>query len=352
MHNCFVMKFKTISILLLAGLLASCGNDEPTPGGGTAIQVKMEEDRTVLIGADNGKIYNMKGGSVYATLPGCTEISDMTMHGEDYYVTGKSTDGTMTYWMNGQAKHLDNNQGYTACVARSYDNIFVVGATSDGFWSVYKNNNQTNISSNGTAKDIAANADDYYAIGNGPASGIMLSSRNVPLTIKVGSFCTAVDVAVLSGSVSYYVSGYNKTVVNGADTYTPCFWIQGQQLSLPVNFSDREMNQNIYKSGQALSVSHKGSDIYIAGWRSDGMNLVPTVWITSSSNDTDDTKAYWKADGNVDAEATKTLVYGSDVYVMTVEHNRDTNAYCTRIWMNHELKGTVNGIVGVGFVVI
>ena len=29
-----------------------------------------------------------------------------------------------------------------------------------------------------------------------------------------------------------------------------------------------------------------------------------------------------------------------------------TNTYCTRIWMNHELKGTVNGIVGVDFVVI
>ena len=345
------MKFKTTSILLLAGLLASCGDDEPAPGS-TAIQVKMEEDRTVLIGADNGKVYNMKGGSVYATLPGCTEISGMTMYGEDYYVTGKTTDGLMTYWMNGQAKHLGNDQGYTACVSRSYDNVFVVGVANDGFWSIYKNNNNTNVSTNGTALDIAANAGDYYAIGNGPSSGIILSSQNVPLTVKVGSFFTAIDVAVLSGAASYYISGYNKTVVNGVETYTPCFWIKERQLSLPVNFSDKEMNQNIYKSGKALSISHKGSDIYIAGWRSDGTNLVPTVWVTSSSNDTDDTRAYWKADGHVDAEAAKTLVYGSDIYVMTVEHNRDTNAYCTRIWMNHELKGTVNGVVGVDFVVI
>ncbi len=346
------MKFKTISMLLLAGLLASCGDDEPTPGGGTAIQVKMEEDRTVLIGADNGKVYNMKDGSVYVTLPGCTEITDMTMHGEDYYVTGKTTDELMTYWMNGQTKHLDNNQGYTACISRSYDNLFVVGVANDGLWSVYKNNNNTNISANGTAMDIAANADDYYAIGNGPSSGMILSSQNVPQAVKVGQYYTAIDVAALSGAVSYYISGYNKTVVNGAEIYTPCFWVKERQLSLPVNFSDKEVNQNIYKSGKALSISHKGTDIYIAGYRNDGTNLVPTVWATSSSNDTDDTKAYWKADGNVDAEATKTLVYGSDVYVMTVEHNRDTNAYCTRIWMNHELKGTVNGIVGVGFVVI
>lgn len=339
-------------MLLLAGLLASCGDDEPTPGGGTAIQVKMEEDRTVLIGADNGKVYNMKDGSVYVTLPGCTEITDMTMHGEDYYVTGKTTDELMTYWMNGQTRHLGNNQGYTACISRSYDNLFVVGVANDGLWSVYKNNNNTNISANGTAMDIAANADDYYAIGNGPSSGMILSSQNVPQAVKVGQYYTAIDVAALSGAVSYYISGYNKTVVNGAEIYTPCFWVKERQLSLPVNFSDKEVNQNIYKSGKALSISHKGTDIYIAGCRNDGTNLVPTVWATSSSNDTDDTKAYWKADGNVDAEATKTLVYGSDVYVMTVEHNRDTNAYCTRIWMNHELKGTVNGIVGVGFVVI
>ena len=131
------MKFKTITMLLLAGMLVACNNDEPTPSGGTAIQVKSEADRTILIGAENGKVYNMKDGSVYATLPGCSQIANMTMHGEDYYVAGKTTNGMMTYWVNGKATLLGNNQGYTACVARSYDNVYVVGVANDGLWSVY-----------------------------------------------------------------------------------------------------------------------------------------------------------------------------------------------------------------------
>lgn len=345
------MKFKTITMLLLAGMLVACNNDEPTPSGGTAIQVKSEADRTILIGAENGKVYNMKEGSVYATLPGCTEINDMTMHGEDYYVTGKTTNGMMTYWVNGKATLLGNNQGYTACVAKSYDNVYVVGVANDGLWSVYKNGSNTNVSSNVTPIDMAANGDNYFAIGNGAVCGFMLASQSVPLTVKAGSFYSAIDL-VASNVVSYYIAGYKKDVVNGTDTYTPCFWAKERQIFLPVNFTEKEVNQSIYKGGKALAISHKGADIYLAGWRNDGTNQVPTVWVTSSSNDTDDTKAYWKAEGNVDAEATKMLVYGSDIYVMTVEHNLDTHTYCTRIWMNHELKGTVNGIVGVDFVVI
>ena len=61
---------------------------------------------------------------------------------------------------------------------------------------------------------------------------------------------------------------------------------------------------------------------------------------------------YWQADGNVEAQAVRVLVYGSDIYVMTLEHNLDTDAWCTRVWMNHTLKGTVNGIIGNAFVVI
>ena len=76
------------------------------------------------------------------------------------------------------------------------------------------------------------------------------------------------------------------------------------------------------------------------------------TFVIPSTSDDDQVRTYWQADGNVEAQAVRVLVYGSDIYVMTLEHNLDTDAWCTRVWMNHTLKGTVNGIIGNAFVVI
>ena len=345
------MKFKTITMLLLAGMLVACNNDEPTPSGGTAIQVKSEADRTILIGAENGKVYNMKDGSVYATLPGCSKIANMTMHGEDYYVAGKTTNGMMTYWVNGEAVK-QNVSGNTYDIARSFDNIYFLAVDTKA--AIYRNGSRINETLDiGVPVALAANGENFYAVGNEVQVPKLWTKSGVTDLDKGGTsaHATSIDLRANSQGITHYISGYKIATVNGIEITSPCLWRNGTLLTLPLNFTDQEKNNNVYRSGQGLDVAHLGQKTYVVGYRTDGVDRRATVWI-SSTDDDDDVKTYWQADGNVDAKAQSVLVYGADVYVMTVERNRMTNTYCTRIWMNHELKGTVNGIVGVDFVVI
>ena len=62
------MKFKILTIAAMAALLGACGSDEPKPNvnDDDVITVKDDTERKVLIGAQDGKVYNMADGSVYA----------------------------------------------------------------------------------------------------------------------------------------------------------------------------------------------------------------------------------------------------------------------------------------------
>lgn len=350
------MKFKTISMLLLAGLLASCGNDEPTPriDDDDVIQVKEEANRTVLIGTENGKLYNMKDGSIYKELPSCEWVNDMTMHGENYYVAGYGTQRGSTYWVNGEAVSLGNDRYETYDVARSFDNVYVLGE-GDAGTCVYRNG--TKIAETQDAFSLvalAANGNTFYAVGDYSPNSAALWTNNGLTQLDAGgqaAHATEIDLVTSNNSVMHYISGYRVTTTGGSQVTSPCLWHNATLSSLPLNFTESEKNRNTYRSGQANDVAHSGQKIFVAGHRSDGNISRATVWITSTYDD-DDVKTYWQPDGNIDAVAKRVLVYGSDIYVMTVEHNRDTDAWCTRIWMNHELKGTVNGIIGNGFVVI
>ena len=125
--NSFDMKFKTITMLLLAGMLVACNNDEPTPSGGTAIQVKSEADRPILIGAENGKVYNMKDGSVYA----CDHFVR-----EDYRI-GRLTESSLAELVNSE-KQLrfgrQKKEGLTAfCRACPWLSLCGGGCPKDRF---------------------------------------------------------------------------------------------------------------------------------------------------------------------------------------------------------------------------
>ena len=114
-------------------------------------------------------------------------------------------------------------------------------------------------------------------------------------------------------------------------------WLNGsaEATTLDINYTEREQNNRTYTSGQVMDVAHNNQSIIAVGSRSNATTQVATVWNAG------------KLGGK-----TEVLVYGGDIYVMTVEHNHDTGTHCTRIWMNHQLKGTVAGIVGNAMVVI
>lgn len=347
------MRIRLLTLLWLTAVLAGCGGDEPNGNGNNAVQVKVEADRMVLIGTDDGKLVDMKDGSVYATLPACTEVTGMTMHGETYYATGASSSGTLTYWTDGQAVSINGN-GTTHGIARSYDNIYVL-ATGSGYTTVYRNGTElTRLNDAGDAVAIAAYGNNYYALTNS-ADGPMVWTGNGATTLthsdSYRAVATGIDLVANSQGTTHYVSGHIDRVVDGVDVATPCLWTKGTLATLPVNFTDKEQNNHTYNEGQACDVAHKGTDVYTVGFRRDATGRKATVWV-SSADDDDEVKTYWQNDGNVDATACRVLTYGVDVYVMTVEQNRDTHKWCTRIWMNHELKGTVNGIKGSSFVVI
>lgn len=353
------MKSKTIALLSLAALLAGCGNDEPKPdSGGNAITVKSEADRTILIadapgalGSGVGKVYNLKDGSVYASLPHCMEINDMTMYGEEFYIAGKSSTSRVTYWTNHGQEVVMDEAGTAQGVVRTGSNIYVYVGDEQGAGTVYRNgvkHAQTNQA--GSPVAFAANGENFYALGLGPKlwtnSGVVKLPDN-----NLRAFPTNIDLSVSSQGTSVYVTGHVNNLVNGVDIAVPCLWINGNLSTLPLNFTEREQNSHTYQQGWAWDVSHKNMDLYAVGSRFDGTSYTATVWVHSAYGE-NQVKTYWHPEGNIDSQARRTLVYGSDVYVMVVEYNHDTNQYCTRIWMNHELKGTLNGVAGDGFVVI
>ena len=348
------MKFKIFAILTLAAVLAGCG-DEPKPNvdDDNVIQVKEEADRTVLIGASDGYIYNMQGGAVYATLPGCTEVTSMTMHGENYYATGKTDDGQMAYWANGSAVGLGHN-GYSLDIVRNHNDIIVMGANdAEALLMVNGEMAQSWNKYISGAVGIIRNNQHYGMVCNTDDGVAFIFNNNYTNSASSNARATGTDILSNAQGVTYYVSGYTHSIVNGVEVRSPCLWVNGQAkaTSLDVNFTEKEQNNHTYSSGRAMDVAHNNQNIIAVGSRSNSTTQVATVWITSSTNE-DNVRTYWQPDGNVEAEARSVLVYGSDVYVMTVEHNLDTNTWCTRIWMNHQLKGTVNGIVGRGFAVI
>ena len=345
------MKTKILALSVLATLLASCGSDEPTPrvDDDDVVQVKSEENRTVLIGASDGKVYNMQGGAVYATLPGCTAITNMTMHGEDYYASGTTDNGTLTYWSNGRAVPLSGS-GSTVDIVRVHDEIYALG--SDG--TLYANGTASTSLTQGDPAAIVRNSRGYGVACNTSDGIVWKIGSTSSTTSQANAHATSADLVSTAAATTFNLAGYTQQVAGGQQTYTPCLWLNGSAnaMTLDINHSEREQNNHTYSSGQVMDVAHNGQTIIAVGNRSGGNTQVATVWLTSASDDVDDAKTYWQADGNVTASAVRVLVYGGDIYVMTVEHNLDTDAWCTRIWMNHQLKGTVGGIVGRGFVVI
>lgn len=345
------MKFKILTIAALAALLGACGSDEPKPSTSDddVVRVKDEADRTVLIGADDGKLYNMQGGSVYATLPGCNQITAMAMHGENYYATGVTADGTLTYWANGRAVSL-NTTGSTVDIVRVHNDIYVLGSNGtlyvgDAPATTLDQGNPIAIVRDARGYGVACNTDEgiTYKIGSTTSSTSQYNVR-----------ATGADLLATAAATTFNISGYIYQMVNGQEMHLPCLWLNGsaEATTLDINYTEREQNNRTYTSGQVMDVAHNNQSIIAVGSRSNATTQVATVWIGSASTDTDDVKTYWQADGNVTAEARQVLVYGGDIYVMTVEHNHDTGTHCTRIWMNHQLKGTVAGIVGNAMVVI
>lgn len=350
------MKIKILAIAALAAFMGACGNDEPTPSidDDNVVQVKEEADRTVLIGAEDGKVYNMKDGSVYAALPGCEEVNNMAMHGEDYYVAGYGTNRGGFYWHNGEPVSLEADIHETDDIARSYDHVYVLAHAGEVGYSVYRDGTLVAQTSEAQLHALAAYANNFYAVGSKREAVPALWTNNGVVELSNGGYptvATGIDLVANNQNVTHYIVGYHSQTVDGAALKIPCLWRNGSLSTLPLNFTESEKNRNTYRSGMANDVAHRGQDIFVAGSRTDATNTRATVWISSATDD-DAVRTYWQADGNVDAQAQKMLVYGSDLYVLTVEHNRDTDTWCTRVWMNHELKGTVGGIIGNAFVVI
>ncbi len=350
------MKIKILAIAALAAIMGACGSDEPKPSinDDDVVHVKEEADRTVLIGTEDGKVYNMKDGSVYSPLTGCEWVNNMAMHGEDYYVAGYGSTLGGFYWHNGEPVSLDVAIHETYDIARSYDHVYVLADAGEVGYGVYRDGTLVAQTSEAQLSALAVYADKFYAVGSKRETVPALFTNNGVVELSNGGYptvATSIDLVANSQNVTHYIAGYHSQTVDGVALRIPCLWRNGTLSTLPLNFTDSEKNRNTYRSGMANDVAHSGQIIYTVGYRTDGHNHRATVWITSTSDD-DQVRTYWQADGNVEAQAVRVLVYGSDIYVMTLEHNLDTDAWCTRVWMNHTLKGTVNGIIGNAFVVI
>lgn len=345
------MKYKILTIAAMAALLGACGSDEPKPNvnDDDVITVKDDTERKVLIGAQDGKVYNMADGSVYATLPGCTAITAMTMHGNNYYATGTTADGTLVYWENGRTVSLATG-GATVDIVRVHDDIYVLGSNG----TLYVGGNPSTTLSQGEPVAIVRDSRGFGVACNSDDGIVYKIGTTTSNTSQFNVRATGVDLLATAAATTFNISGYIYQIVNGQEVHLPCLWLNGSAdaTTLDINHTEREQNNHTYTSGQVMDVAHNNQSIIAVGSRGNATTQVATVWIGSASADTDDVKTYWQADGNVSAEARRVLVYGGDIYVMTVEHNRDTDTWCTRIWMNHELKGTVAGVVGNDLVVI
>jgi len=195
------------------------------------------------------------------TIGGSASASDITVHGEDVYVSGFTTYGSRraTYWKNGTAVHLTDGSWMAEADAIVVDgnDVYVAGFESTG--SLYR----ATYWKNGTATHLTDGSVRTVATGIVVDGGdIHVSGYENPAIARYWKNGTAVFSGD-PGTMTYDIA------VDGDDVYLTGFRTYGSTVPMywknetPVPLSDGTPSAS-KNSGRAIVLN--GDDIYIAGF--------------------------------------------------------------------------------------
>lgn len=328
-------KYILFSLLFcLACLVWQC-KDEPKD------EVKPEEPKPTteifVVGYQNGLHKYWKNGvatTLSATSNPAALQQGMVVMGNDIYVAGSQINANSkyvaTYWKNGVATSLTNgtNNAYATSIAVVGSDVYVAGFERNA-----SSVEQARFWKNGTVTQLAT----------------------------VASRANAIFVA--NGNV--YVAGYElNTITNKAMAK---YWT----INSSGNITSQILNSSITQDAQLHDIQVVGSDIYTAGYESNGTIDIAKFWKGTTATNVNTTTSsqinaiailnnevymagraynassktvakYWKAtsqavtgldltDGVDNAEANGIFVLGTDVYIVGYDSKGNSTA---KYWKN------------------
>lgn len=220
----------------------------------------------------NGTAVHLSDGTWMA------EANAIVVNGDDVYVAGFESTGAAyraTYWKNGTTAHLsDGSVGTTATgIVVDGGDVHVSGYENTSIARYWKNGTAVFSGAPGTmVYDIAVDGDDVYLAGNRRYGSTvpMYWKNETPVPLSDGTPSAADNSAraiVLNGD-DIYMAGFS--LGDGGATY----WKNKTAVPLTDENGEIPPPHNIY----AYDIAVDGENIYVAGKYYNGSELVAAYW--------------------------------------------------------------------------
>lgn len=262
----------------------------------------------------------MAGASLLVSSCGSSNTNNQPVPA-DVYIAGQGSGGA-TYWLNGTAVPLpagNASAGSANAIAVSGSDVYVGGSVLSGqnldYPAYWTNGTLTQLPTNsgGQINGIAVSGSDLYAAGQNNGLAV-LWKNGTPTTLTDGtnpissapSTTNAVSMFI-SGSDIYVAGTVEKYLLVSPNTYwvglVAVYWKNG----VPVELTQLANNG---PSAAAMSIFISGSDVYVAGYTSNGpSNAIAVYWKNG-------TQVTLGSSGSPDVSTANSIVVsGSDVYV-------------------------------------
>ncbi|TAG43323.1 MAG: hypothetical protein EAZ31_04600 [Cytophagia bacterium] len=253
----------------------------------------------------------------------------------DVYVTGSQIDGnnkySAIYWKNGVATSLTNgtNNAYATSIAVVGTDVYVAGFENNAssipqakFWKNGTATQLSNIQSNANAI-VIANGNVYVA-------GYELNASTSRYMAKYWTINSSGNITsqILNSSTTQDGVLYDIKVV-GSDIYTAGYESNGQVEVAKFWKGTTATNVNTNTSSKVYSIAISNNEVYMAGeaYNTAGTKRVAKHWKATSQAvlGTDLT------DGVNNAQANGIFVLGTDVYIAGLEYGTNRAA---KYWKN------------------
>ncbi|MBR5171675.1 MAG: hypothetical protein IKW85_14100 [Muribaculaceae bacterium] len=326
--------------------LSSCEHEEPVN------PIKPLEERTVLLVASNGEIYD-QNGELVTHLPNCTFAAEIISDGDDYFVSGVQSKGRVGYWKNGKwntlhVDFIDDVDHWTYGIGKWDYYIYLLDIPN-----VLKNSGifpledfHDLVPANHA---LAVSEGKCYVIGYAFNGDLDHAHYQPVLYTNYKKEYLPMPEGALTGEChAIYAYDRDHTIIGGMIDAMPAVWVEKQYEVYPVSYPRETLGDNLYLIGRVGSVTKCNGHIYAAGFEYDYNNtMLATVW-------TDAVPSHYQSGWEcTSSDAVEIHSYGDDVYLLTTEYNNDTDESRAHLWRNGELIKSYNNNIQVsGFTVL
>ena len=328
-------------------LLSSCEHDEPVN------PIKPLEERTVLVLSSNGMIYDQTGKLV-KELPNCTFASEIISDGDDYFVAGVQSKERVGYWKNGKwntlhVDFIDDVDHWVYGIGKWDYYIYLLDIPN-----VLKNSGIFPLEDfhDFIPADHALRVTEgtCYVIGY-ELTGEELQYVPTLYTNRNKDKFKKEHLPMPPGAVTgecqaIYAYDRDHTVIGGIIDRRPAVWVDKQYQIYEISHPEL-LEEGSYPVGRIDAITMCNGHIYAAGFEHNvNFRLVASVW-------TDGVPAPYVYDPNKagTSQALEIYSYGDDVYVLTSEYDKETDALMTYLWLNGKPIMSYPDIEAAGFTV-